>query len=106
LAELKVDGGAAVNDALLQFQADLLHTTVRRPVVTETTALGAAFLAGLAVGFWHDLADISDRWSLDREFQPRMPEDQRRRRHRQWQRAVQRSLDWDRPDKDGSASDR
>ena len=106
LAELKVDGGAAVNDDLLQFQADLLHTTVRRPVVTETTALGAAFLAGLAVGFWQDLADISDRWSLDREFRPRMPADERRRRHRQWQRAVQRSLDWDRPDKDGSATDR
>ncbi len=98
LAELKVDGGAAVNDHLLQFQADLLDTTVRRPAVTETTALGAAFLAGWAVGFWEDLADLSQRWTLDREFHPQMTAAERQRRTDQWQRAVQRSLDWDRPE--------
>ncbi|MGB6044922.1 MAG: glycerol kinase GlpK, partial [Pirellulales bacterium] len=72
LTELKVDGGAAVNDSLLQFQADLLDVKVRRPVVTETTALGVAFLAGLAVGYWESLDDIADRWRLEREFEPRM----------------------------------
>ncbi len=100
LTDLKVDGGAAVNDQLLQFQADLLDTTVRRPAVIETTALGAALLAGLAVGFWDNLAHLAQQWTLDREFHPHMPAAQRRRRTRQWQRAVQRSLDWDRPETD------
>jgi glycerol kinase len=94
LSELKVDGGAAVNDALLQFQADLLNTPVRRPVVAETTALGAAYLAGLAVGYWEGLDDVSRNWSLDREFRPSMPADERDRRYRGWQKAVSRSLAW------------
>ena len=72
LAELRVDGGASVNDALMQFQADLLDVPVRRPVVSETTALGAAYLAGLAVGYWNDTADITRNWALDREFLPQM----------------------------------
>jgi glycerol kinase len=96
LTELNVDGGAAVNDSLLQFQADLLDVKVRRPVVTETTALGAAFLAGLAVGYWESLDDITDRWRLEREFEPRMDVQLRTSRRDRWSQAVQRSLNWDR----------
>ena len=70
LAQLKVDGGASVNDGLMQFQADVLGVPVRRPVVAETTALGAAYLAGLAVGYWRDRDDIAANWALDREFTP------------------------------------
>ena len=70
LTTLKVDGGAAANAMLLQFQADLLNVTVRRPVVAETTALGAAYLAGLAVGYWNGFDDVTKNWALDREFQP------------------------------------
>jgi len=94
LSVLKVDGGASVNDHLMQFQADILGTTVRRPVVAETTALGAAYLAGLAVGYWHDTADVAGHWALDREFAPRIDSQQRDARYRNWQRAVTRSLDW------------
>jgi glycerol kinase len=94
LAHLKVDGGAAVNDALLQFQADLLGVPVRRPVVAETTALGAAYLAGLAVGYWKDAADVGRNWALDREFTPAMSPAERDRRYRSWQKAVERSRDW------------
>lgn len=94
LAYLKVDGGASVNDQLLQFQADLLDVPVRRPVVSETTALGAAYLAGLAVGYWRDLDDVSQNWALDREFTPAMDAATRDRLVRGWQRAVERSLKW------------
>ncbi|HEY8550072.1 MAG TPA: glycerol kinase GlpK [Vicinamibacterales bacterium] len=97
LATLKVDGGASVNDQLLQFQADLLGVPVRRPVVSETTALGAAYLAGLAVGYWRDLADVSENWALDREFTPSMSDAERERLTRGWQRAVERSLKWIEP---------
>jgi glycerol kinase len=95
LNELKVDGGASVNNRLMQFQSDLLATTVRRPRVSETTALGAAYLAGLAVGYWKDEAEIARNWVLDQEFQPNMPEEIRRSRFAQWQKAVGRSLDWE-----------
>jgi glycerol kinase len=94
LRELKVDGGAAVNRQLLQFQADLLGVRVQRPVVTETTALGAAYLAGLAVGYWHDTAEIARNWRLDCEYQPKMPLPQRESLYRRWQEAVRRSQDW------------
>ena len=97
LAALRVDGGASVNNALLQFQADLLDVQVRRPVVAETTALGAAYLAGLAVGYWRDLDDVASNWALDREFSPRMDADRRQRLTRGWDRAVQRSLNWIEP---------
>ncbi|MGE0455256.1 MAG: glycerol kinase GlpK [Vicinamibacteria bacterium] len=97
LGQLKVDGGAAANNALLQFQADLLGVPVRRPAVAETTALGAAYLAGLAVGYWQDTADVTRNWALDREFTPSMSADDRAARHRRWQRAVERSRDWERP---------
>jgi len=95
---LKVDGGASVNNDLMQFQADMLDVSVQRPVVAETTALGAAYLAGLAVGYWRDTSDIARNWVLDRQFDPRMDEQQRDRRYRRWQRAVERSLDWETDD--------
>ena len=94
LAHLKVDGGAAANAMLLQFQADQLDVPVRRPVVAETTALGAAYLAGLAVGYWDGLDDVRRNWALDREFSPAMPAEVRARGYAGWRRAVERSLRW------------
>jgi glycerol kinase len=95
LTTLKVDGGAAVNNLLMQYQADLLGVSVKRPVVFETTALGAAYLAGLAVGFWQDRNDLARQWALDRKFRPTMSATARERDCRRWQRAVQRSLRWE-----------
>jgi glycerol kinase len=95
---LRVDGGAAANDTLLQFQADILGLPVERPVVAETTALGAACLAGLNVGFWRDADEVAANWALDRRFEPRMDPLRRERLLRGWQRAVQRSLAWVEPD--------
>lgn len=95
LNSLKVDGGASANNLLMQFQADLLNVSVQRPVVQETTALGAAYLAGLAVGYWKDRDDISRNWALDREFQPNMEADRREKLHGRWKEAVQRSLNWE-----------
>jgi len=95
LRGLKVDGGASVNNLLMQFQADLLGVEVRRPVMAETTALGAAYLAGLATGVWHDLADLARHWTLDRAFVPQMPDETRRTLVRRWQEAVKRSRDWE-----------
>ncbi|MDP7206114.1 MAG: glycerol kinase GlpK, partial [Pirellulaceae bacterium] len=94
LEELKVDGGASINDTLMQFQADLLGTTVRRPVVAETTALGAAYLAGLAVGFWQDRADIEANWVEQRCFTPRMAAAEREQLSERWENAVRRTLGW------------
>jgi len=94
LTHLKVDGGAAANAMLLQFQADQLDVPVRRPVVAETTALGAAYLAGLAVGYWDGLNDVRRNWALDREFSPAMPAEVRARGYAGWRRAVERSLRW------------
>jgi glycerol kinase len=94
LPHLKVDGGASANAMLLQFQADQLGVPVRRPVVAETTALGAAYLAGLAVGYWDGLDDVRRNWALDREFSPAMPAEARTRGYDGWKRAVQRSLGW------------
>jgi glycerol kinase len=94
LSVLKVDGGASVNNALMQFQADILNATVRRPTVAETTALGAAYLAGLAVGYWKDLSDVADNWALDQEFKPDMPATEREERYGQWRQAVERTLGW------------
>lgn len=95
--ELKVDGGAARNDALLQFQADLLGCSVQRPVVSETTALGAAYLAGLAVGYWTDKQDVARNWRLDRQFSPQMAADARSHLLARWRQAVERSRHWDVP---------
>jgi glycerol kinase len=94
LPHLKVDGGASANAMLLQFQADQLGVPVRRPVVAETTALGAAYLAGLAVGYWRGLDDVRQNWALDREFSPKMAAAERARGYDGWKRAVQRSLGW------------
>lgn len=91
---LRADGGASRNNMLMQFQADVLGVPVERPRVTETTALGAACLAGLATGFWEDKADMTSRWKLDRRFEPRMPEDRRADLHYHWRRAVERSKKW------------
>jgi glycerol kinase len=94
LAQLKADGGASVNDALLQFQADLVGVPVVRPEVAETTALGAAYLAGLAVGFWRDMDDVARNWNEDRRFTPTMDAAERKRRYERWKRAVERAKDW------------
>jgi glycerol kinase len=93
LRELRVDGGAAVMDVLCQFQADLLGIPVRRPRHTETTALGAAFLAGLGAGIWDD-ADLADLWKIDREFEPSMSRDEAASLQAEWRRAVERSRNW------------
>jgi glycerol kinase len=94
LAELRVDGGASANNLLLQLQADLLGRSVVRPVVTETTALGAAYLAGLAVGVWKSEAELASLWRAERRFEPSMaPADVDAIKHR-WQEAVTRSRGW------------
>ncbi|HTK43758.1 MAG TPA: glycerol kinase GlpK [Patescibacteria group bacterium] len=94
LHALRVDGGAAANDLLLQLQADLLGVPVERPVVAETTALGAAYLAGLAIGYWQGLVDIASNWALDRRFEPSMSADRRRSMLHDWHRAVERARGW------------
>ena len=94
LETLRVDGGAAGDDLLLQIQADLLDVPVERPIVAETTALGAAYLAGLAIGYWRDLGEIEANWHLDRRFEPSMTPERRARLRRGWARAVDRSRSW------------
>ncbi len=88
LAALKVDGGAVKNNFLMQFQSDILGVPVERPVVNETTALGAAYLAGLAVGFWNDTNDVTSNWKLDKRFEPAMEAEKREELYDGWQRAV------------------
>ncbi|MDE2853641.1 MAG: glycerol kinase GlpK [Chloroflexota bacterium] len=94
LDTLRVDGGAVVNDFLMQFQADILGVPVQRPAVTETTALGAAYLAGLATGFWGSQEEIARQWQLERSFNPVMSADQRESLYSGWQRAVERARHW------------
>ena len=94
LRELRVDGGAVVNDALMQFQADLLRVPVVRPRTTETTALGAAYLAGLASGFWKNRTEIAALWQTATAFRPRASAAALRRQHAAWRRAVDRARDW------------
>ena len=94
LAELRVDGGAAANDLLMQFQADLLGVPVIRPKILETTALGAAYLAGLAVGYWRDESDIAANWRVDRRFEPSMSRDKAATLIAGWQKAVARAKAW------------
>ena len=95
LKALKVDGGAAVNNFLMQFQADILNVPVHRPRVLETTALGAAYLAGLAVGFWKDMEEIKRNWAVDRAFTVQMDEAARTQRYAGWQKAITRAMDWE-----------
>jgi glycerol kinase len=94
LTELRVDGGMVVNETLMQFQADLLGVDVVRPVVAETTALGAAYAAGLAVGYWRSTDEIRENWGEDRRWSPQLDEQERERLFRMWKKAVQRTLDW------------
>ena len=95
LAELRVDGGAAMNNLLMQFQADLLGVPVVRPAVTETTALGAAYLAGLAIGFWKSPQEVAAQWKVERRFEPQMPSSQVRQLREQWNRALGRARNWE-----------
>ncbi len=94
LKALKVDGGATVNNFLMQLQADILGAEVIRPQVAETTSLGAAYAAGLAVGFWEDLESLRHHWKVDRRWQPQISEEQRAAGYRGWKRAVERSFGW------------
>lgn len=95
LKSLKVDGGAVTNNLLMQFQADILGTRVDRPQIIETTALGAAYLAGLAVGFWASKEDLASHWLLDRSFEPDMEEEKRAKLYKGWLKAVERSKNWE-----------
>jgi glycerol kinase len=92
--ELRADGGAARNNLLMQIQADVLGRPVLRPTVTETTALGAAYLAGLGVGVWKDMDQVGRHWRLDRRFEPAMSEERRQELYDGWQRAVERARGW------------
>lgn len=94
LAYLRVDGGASANNFLMQFQADMLDTEVHRPRTLETTSLGAAYLAGLAVGYWKDLDEISKDFSIDRTFKPQMSQEKRTKNYKYWKKAIERSMDW------------
>ena len=95
LTSLKVDGGACANRFLMQFQADILNTSVQKPECIETTALGAAYLAGLAVGFWKDQDEIRKNWALAETFQPNMTEEHRESLMNGWEKAVKRSFAWE-----------
>jgi glycerol kinase len=92
--DLRVDGGMTANDLLMQFQADVLGVPVIRPKVTETTALGAAYAAGLATGFWSDQDELRERWAEDKRWEPQLDEDVREQEYARWKKAVERSLDW------------
>jgi glycerol kinase len=97
LKELRVDGGASANNLLMQFQADMLGVPVVRPKVLETTALGAAYLAGLATGYWSSQKEIATQWQVDQRFTPKMKRPQRDKVYAGWQRALKRSLAWEQP---------
>ena len=94
LSELRVDGGASVSDIMMQIQADMIRTNVNRPKMVETTAIGAAYLSGLAVGFWKDMEEIQEIRQVDKIFEPQMDMEKREKRYRGWLRAVERSRDW------------
>jgi len=94
IKELRVDGGASANNFLMQFQADIMDCAIRRPMIRETTALGAAYLAGLATGVWKDLDDIKAQWTLDKVYQPQMEEAERARLLKGWNKAVGRAAQW------------
>ena len=94
IKELRVDGGATVNNQLMQFQSDLLDCQVVRPKITETTALGAAYLAGLAVGYWENVEEIQKQWQVDKEFSSIMNDEKRKELVSGWQRAVNATIAW------------
>jgi glycerol kinase len=95
LQQLRVDGGGAKNNLMMQFQADLLGVSVVRPVITETTALGAAYLAGLATGFWKNSAEISAQWQIERLFEPRLSPDRAAALRVRWSSALERTKNWE-----------
>ncbi|SVC48459.1 uncharacterized protein METZ01_LOCUS301313, partial [marine metagenome] len=95
LKELRVDGGASANNLLMQFQSDLLNVPVVRPRITETTALGAAYLAGLAVGYWNSKVDITKQWQQERRFTPKMKPAERRQLINGWDKALTRAKGWE-----------
>jgi glycerol kinase len=95
LAALKVDGGASKNNFLMQLQADILGVTCIRPCIKETTALGSAYCAGLAIGLWDNLNELKKNWRMDRKFEPKWDEEKRRKQYRGWGKAVERTRDWD-----------
>ena len=95
LKSLRVDGGMVVNSLLMQFQADVLNGPVICPRMTETTALGAAYAAGLAVGYWQNLDDLRQNWGIARTYEPNMDDTQRKRLMRGWQKAIERSFGWE-----------
>ena len=92
---LKVDGGATANNFLMQFQSDILNVKVLRPEIIETTALGAAYLAGLAVGFWKDKEEIKKNWKLNKEFTPNLSQELRNRYYKCWKKAVEKAKKWE-----------
>jgi glycerol kinase len=94
ITELRVDGGATVNNSLMQFQSDILNTKVIRPKITETTALGAACLAGLAVGYWNNMEEIQKQWQTDKIFVPVMDNEKRNELVKGWQKAVKAAIAW------------
>jgi len=94
IKELRVDGGATANNLLMQFQSDLLNTKVVRPTVIETTAIGAAYLAGLAVGYWSSTEEIQKQWLMERTFSPSMADDARNELSVGWKRAVNAAISW------------
>lgn len=100
LKNLKVDGGASANNFLMQFQSDILNVNINRPKVLETTAMGAAYLAGLAVGFYENKEDIKKSVVIEREFEPHMSEEKRKVLYKGWKRAVDRSLLWAKEDEE------
>ena len=94
LSSLKVDGGASANNFLMQTQADIMDAPVKRPSCIETTAMGAAYLAGLAVGCWKSKEEVIKNWAIDRTFEPKIGEDERRKRIKGWNKAVKYAFDW------------
>jgi glycerol kinase len=94
LTALKVDGGMVYNELLMQFQADILGVPVIRPQVAETTALGAAYAAGLAVGFWKNVEDLRSNWAKDKEWEPKMDDETRANQYKGWKKAVTKTFDW------------
>ena len=98
LSTLKVDGGASANNLLMQMQANISNAPVHRPRCVETTAMGAAYLAGLAVGYWPDISAIRENWQIDRTFEPEIGEEERRGKVRGWNKAVKCSYGWAKED--------
>ncbi|MFR2270341.1 MAG: FGGY-family carbohydrate kinase, partial [Clostridium sp.] len=103
LAALKVDGGASANDFLMQFQSDIINAPVKRPCCVETTAMGAAYLAGLAVGYWGSKEDVIKNWAIDKVFTPAMDGEDREEKIKGWNKAVKCSFGWAKEDEEATS---